>query len=154
LVAALAPVERPRCCSDCCSSFWPPTSGRAVATAGTSAPVLGWLAAADRLRPRRAIGLAAVLVLANPKILVLTAAAAAAVTVESTSSAQDIAGFATYVVVGSFGVAIPLAARMALGERASRQLESWRTWLIAHGALLTVAILTVLGIALIARGLR
>lgn len=112
-----------------------------------------WLRAVDELRPPRALAFGALMAAANPKHLVLAVAAAAAVAETGESGGAEAVALAVFVLIGSLGVGVPLAAQLALGERARRPLEELRTWLVAHSAAIMAAVLLVIGAKLAGDGL-
>ncbi|MGZ4638771.1 MAG: GAP family protein [Actinomycetes bacterium] len=120
---------------------------------GSPPAVPGWLQVADTWRSGRAFGMGALLVVANPKNLALAIAAAGAVaTTSAGSSREQTQGLAAFAILGSVGVGVPLAIRLAMGSRANRWLGRWRAVLVTHGATVAAAVLGVLGAALLARG--
>jgi threonine/homoserine/homoserine lactone efflux protein len=103
-----------------------------------------WLAALDRLTPIRSAALGLLLSAANPKNLALALAAAIALAEADVSSAVTARTAALFVLIGTAGVALPLAISLAAPERARLVLGRLRGWLIRYDAV----VLTVLGIVI------
>lgn len=118
---------------------------------GAEAVVPRWLILADRCTPWRALGIGYVLVVANPKTLALALAVGAAVAEESAASSERIGGLLVFTTLGSAGVAVPVALRVALGPHAAGTLRLWRGWLAAHGTPGACAVLALIGALLVYR---
>jgi threonine/homoserine/homoserine lactone efflux protein len=103
-----------------------------------------WLGALDRLTPIRSAALGLLLSAANPKNLALALAAAIALAEADVSSAVTARTAALFVLIGTAGVALPLAISLAAPERARLVLGRLRGWLIRYDAV----VLTVLGIVI------
>lgn len=103
-----------------------------------------WLAALDRLTPARSAGLGLVLAGANPKNLGLALAAAIALAQANASSAATAGAAVLFVVIGTAGVAVPLAVSAAAPGRSQDALRRFRGWLLDYDAV----VLTVLGTAI------
>jgi hypothetical protein len=111
-----------------------------------------WLVLADRCTPPRAFALGGVLVLGNPKNLALTVAAASAVAGAGSASSDRFWALALFAVLGTAGLAIPLALRITLGQRAAGILTRWRRWLVLHGTPAACVVVALIGVLLVARG--
>jgi hypothetical protein len=121
--------------------------------AGAEATVPRWLLVADRSTPRRAYAMGAVLVVANPKNLTLTVAASGAVAGADASTGGQVSALVLFAALGSVGLAVPLALRVALGARAAGLLSRWRLWLVRYGTPIACAVLVLIGFLLLVRGL-
>jgi hypothetical protein len=82
---------------------------------------------------------------------VLTVTAAGAVAGSGASSGSPAWALVLFAVLGSAGVAVPLALRIALGSRADATLTRWRTWLVTHGTPGACAVLAAIGCLLVVR---
>jgi len=60
---------------------------------------------------------------------------------------------AVYVVLASLGVGAPIVAVIALGDRSTAVLESWRAWLNRNNAAMLAVIYLLLGVLLIGNNL-
>jgi threonine/homoserine/homoserine lactone efflux protein len=119
---------------------------------GSEATVPRWLLVADRSTPRRAYAMGAVLVVANPKNLALTVAAAGTIADADAGAGGQLSALLIFAALGSVGLAVPLALRITLGVRAAGLLSSWRLWLVRHGTPIACAVLALIGCLLLVRG--
>jgi threonine/homoserine/homoserine lactone efflux protein len=103
-----------------------------------------WLGAIDRLTPARSAALGLVLSAANPKTLGIALAAAIALAEAHVGSSAAVAAALLFGVIGTTGVAVPLAVSVAAPSRSRTALRRCRAWLLAYDAI----ILTPLGIAI------
>ncbi|MFD0279884.1 GAP family protein [Kitasatospora sp. NPDC127111] len=104
-----------------------------------------WMRAVDRFTPGRSAGLAAALVVANPKNLVLAVGGAVAIATSTASAGGKAGAAALMVLIGSLCTLLPLAVHLFGGDRSARVLGEWKAWLAAHNAAITVVVLVVLG---------
>ncbi len=74
-----------------------------------------WLLVADRSTPWRAFAIGAVLVLANPKNLALTVAAAGAIAGTGAGAVAELTAVLLFAVLGTAGLAVPLTLRISMG---------------------------------------
>jgi cytochrome c biogenesis protein CcdA len=119
----------------------------------TTTDLPAWMSSIESLVPGRALVLSAVLALANPKILLLSAAAGTAIGSGTDDVAESVALLGLYCVIGSLGVAVPVLGFLLLGERALRPLQRGRDWLERHNAAVMAVVLVVIGAALAWKGL-
>jgi threonine/homoserine/homoserine lactone efflux protein len=122
-------------------------------TRSSTAQTPGWMRTLQDAMPRSALVLALMLSLANPKVLLL--AAAAGVDIGSTEvviqqKAIAIAGFAA---VASMSVAAPVLAYMLAGQRVLRPLSRAKDWLLRNNAAVLVVVFLILGALLISNGI-
>ena len=89
----------------------------------------------------------------NPKNLLLTVAAAAAIAQAGVSTGDEFVAMAVFVVIGTLGPGIPVALYFAMGERAARMLDELKAWLGAHNAAIMAVLLLVIGAKLIGDGI-
>lgn len=113
-----------------------------------------WLTTVSRITPMSAATIGVVLVLINPKILLVTAAAGLSIgTAELGSTAATVA-VAFYTTVAASTVAVPTLAYVVAAERVDPQLDRGRKWIERHQAGITAAILILIGLALSYTGVR
>lgn len=113
-----------------------------------------WMGAIDAFTPGKALGLAAVLSGVNPKNLVLTLSAAAAVAqVPDLSGGERAVAMVVYIVLASLTVLAPLAVYLTMGAKASEVLSGWRQWLAQHNAAIMFVLFLVFGTILVGKGL-
>lgn len=119
---------------------------------GEDGELPSWMRRLDHFTPTRSTAIAAALSGVNPKNLLLTVGAAAAIAQTGTSSGTQIVALAVFVVVATLGVGVPVGLFFALGERATEMLASLRTWLAANNAAIMAVLLIVIGTKLIGSG--
>jgi threonine/homoserine/homoserine lactone efflux protein len=116
-------------------------------------PLPKWMQTIDAFEPPKALGMGALLSGVNPKNLLLTVAAAAAISQTAVSGGQQAIALALFIVIGSLGVGAPIVIYFALGERSQHLLDELKAWMIAHNDAIMAAILLVLAAKLIGDGL-
>jgi threonine/homoserine/homoserine lactone efflux protein len=120
---------------------------------GADAPLPGWMRTIDEFSPARSIALGFALSAVNPKNLLLTVAAAAAVAGSAASAGEEAVAFGVFVVVATLGPGLPVAVYFALGERAERWLDALKTWLSVHNAAIMAVLCLIIGAKLIGDGI-
>jgi hypothetical protein len=119
----------------------------------TSTDLPAWMSSIESLRPARAFPLAAGLALVNPKILLLSAAAGAAIGAGTDDAADAASLVALYAVVGGLSVALPVLAYLVLGERVMGPLQRGRDWLERNNAAVMSVVMVVIGAVLVWNGI-
>jgi threonine/homoserine/homoserine lactone efflux protein len=112
-----------------------------------------WMAAIDTFTARRSLGLGALLSGVNPKNLVLTVGAAAAIAQTGVPAGEQAIALAVFVLVGTLGPGIPVAIYFAMGERAKRLLEGLKAWMAAHNAAIMAVLCLLIAAKLIGDGI-
>jgi hypothetical protein len=120
---------------------------------GEPAHLPKWMSALDAVTPVKAVGLAVVLSVVNPKNLVLTVAAAAAVAQAGASGSDAVIALAVFVLVASITIAAPVVVVLLAGDRAETVLEGWRAWLEQNNATVMAVVLLVMGVVVFAKGM-
>ncbi|MET8039039.1 GAP family protein [Streptomyces sp. NPDC005345] len=103
-----------------------------------------WMQTIDQFTPGKAAGLAAVLVAANPKNLVLAIGGAAAIATTNTFTGAKTVAAVLMVLIGSLCTLIPLGVYLLGGPRAGQVLTGWKTWMAAHNNAIMTTVLLVL----------
>ncbi len=85
----------------------------------------------------------------NPKNLLLTIAAAAAIAQTGISGSRQAAALAVFVVIGTLGPALPVAIYFAMRQRATKLLAELQGWLAAHNAAIMAVLCLVIAAKLI-----
>jgi threonine/homoserine/homoserine lactone efflux protein len=116
---------------------------------GEQAPTPKWMGAIDGFTAPKALGAGAVLSGANPKNLLLTLGAAAAIVQTGISGGEQAAAYAVFAVLATIGVAVPVFIYFALGDQAGALLEGLKTWLAKNNAVIMAVLLLVIGVKLI-----
>jgi hypothetical protein len=103
-----------------------------------------WMQAIDSFTPVRAAALGAALAVVNPKNLLLLVAGAAAIAQTGASSGDQAAALAVFIVVATVGVAVPVAIKSLMGERANALLAEMHEWLVRENSTILSVILLVI----------
>lgn len=121
---------------------------RVAAKAAPHTP--GWMQALDDMRPLKALGMGALLLLISPANIAVYLSALQGI--EGENLRDPI--LANVALVGAIDlcILIPLAIYVAMPRRAGRVLETGRAWLVAHMAAVTAGSLLVFGALLTLSG--
>jgi threonine/homoserine/homoserine lactone efflux protein len=121
---------------------------------GESEPELpGWMKTIDTFTPVRAAGIAVVLSSVNPKNLLLTVGAAAAIAQTGASTGSQAVALAVFVLVAALGPGIPVGIFFLMGERAAATLDNLRGWMVRENAAIMAVLCLVIGAKLIGDGI-
>jgi threonine/homoserine/homoserine lactone efflux protein len=112
-----------------------------------------WMEAIDRFTATRSIGFGALLSGVNPKNLVLTVGAAAAIAQTGIPAGEQAVALAVFIVVATLGPGIPVAIYFAMGDRAERLLEELKGWMAAHNAAIMAVLCLLIAMKLIGDGI-
>jgi Sap, sulfolipid-1-addressing protein len=112
-----------------------------------------WMAGIDAFSPAKAFTLALLLAGVNPKNLLLSAGAGAALAQLGPTTTEAVVSWVVYVVLGSITIAGPVVYYFVGGDRAKVTLDSAKGWLAAHNAAVMTVLFLVFGVKLIADGL-
>ncbi len=112
-----------------------------------------WMATVDHFGPAKALGFGAVMSGANPKNLLLTVGAAAAIGQTGIEAGQETIALAVFIVVGSIGVGGPIVIYFVLGERSQKLLDGLKSWMAANNAVIMAVLILVIGAKLVGDGL-
>jgi hypothetical protein len=85
----------------------------------------------------------------NPKNLLLTVGAAAAIAQTGASTAGQAVALAVFVALGTVGVGAPVAIYYSMGEKATALLGELRVWLARENATIMAVICLIIGAKLI-----
>jgi threonine/homoserine/homoserine lactone efflux protein len=114
---------------------------------GERAELPKWMRTIDRFTPGRATAMGVALSAINPKNLLLTVAAAAAIAQTGVSSGKQAVALGVFVAIATLGPGLPVGIYFAMRERARTLLGELEGWLAAHNA----AIMTVLCLIIAAK---
>jgi threonine/homoserine/homoserine lactone efflux protein len=120
---------------------------------GEPTPPPKWMAAIDSVTPVKAVGLGVLLSAINPKNLILTVGAAAAIAQTGPSTGDAVVAIIVFVLIASLSIIVPVAAYLLAGERARTMLDGWKAWLEQHNAAVMTVVLLVIGVVLLGKGL-
>lgn len=112
-----------------------------------------WMQAIDKFTPVKAAGIAVVLSAANPKNLMMTVGAALAISQTGAATGDEIVALAVFVIIGTIGVAAPIAIFFAMGDRAVKLLDDMKTWLAANNQAVMAVLFLVIGAKLLGDGI-
>jgi threonine/homoserine/homoserine lactone efflux protein len=113
-----------------------------------------WLSSFAKITPARAVVTAVVLVVANPKVLFMCAAAGLEIGTEGLGRPGAALGLLCYVAIAASTVALPVLACAVSGDRLDLPLTRLKDWMEAQHAALVAAILVVLGLLVLYKGLH
>ena len=120
---------------------------------GDDAALPKWMRTIDKFTPARAFAIAAALSGINPKNLLLTVGAAAAIAQTGVDTADQAIALAVFILVGTLGPALPVVLYFALGTRAKHILDELKLWLAAHNGAIMAVLCLVIGAKLIGDGI-
>lgn len=106
--------------------------GRSGGDKETGTP--GWMRKLDNVSVARAAGLAAAFNVVKPKNLLLTIGAGVAIAQVGASAAGQAAALAVFLVLGTVGLAIPLAIHVLMPGRGVGLLTELRDWMVRENA--------------------
>jgi len=113
-----------------------------------------WLTSMTSIGPPRAFVTAAVLVVINPKVLFMCAAAGLAIGSAGLGTTGAWTADAVFTAVAASSVALPVLAYLVAGERLDAPLNKLKDWMEAQHATLVAAILVVLGVMVLYKGIH
>lgn len=113
---------------------------------GEEAPAPGWMRAIDTFGPGRAAGLAAALVVANPKNLVLAVGGAVSIAGSTAGAGGKAVAAVLMVLIASLCALLPLGVYLTGGGEAARVLGGWKAWMARHNAAIMIVLFLVLGV--------
>lgn len=113
-----------------------------------------WMQAIDQFTAGKSFGIGFLLAAVNPKNLILTLAAAAAIGAAGLSTGEAFGTLAVFVVIGTLGLLIPLSIYLFKGDRAPAILSEINQWLGAHNTAIMAVLFVVIGFKLVGGGLQ
>jgi hypothetical protein len=113
-----------------------------------------WMRSIATVTPARAAVTGAALSVVNIKVLFICAAAGLAIGSDALGIAGTVSSAALFVAVAASSVAIPVLAYAAAGERADAPLERLKAWMEKHNASMVAAILLLIGLVVLYKGIR
>lgn len=113
-----------------------------------------WMNRMSRLSPAGAGAIAVGLILVNPKVLVMNAAAGLVIGAASLATTGTSAAVAYYTAIAGSSVLVPILAYAVAGERVDHQLERLKRWMERQHAVLMAGLLGAIGLLLVYTGIR
>lgn len=120
--------------------------------AGEPAELPKWMRSVDHFDFPHAAALGFALSALNPKNLLLTLGAAAALVDEGSGTGTQIEGLAVFVAIAALGPAVPVLMFFALGERARTTLDRLKAWMSVHNAAIMTTLLVLIAAKLLYDG--
>jgi hypothetical protein len=112
-----------------------------------------WMQTIDHFGPGKALGFGVLLSAANPKNLLLTVGAAAAIAQTGIDAGQETVAYAVFIVIGTIGVGVPVIIYTALGERSRKPLDGLKSWMAANNTVIMAVLTLVIGAKLLGDGI-
>lgn len=113
-----------------------------------------WLTSMTAIGPGRAFATAIVLCVANLKVFAMCAAAGAAIATAELSHSDAWAAVAIFTALAASSVALPVLAYQVAADRLDGPLNRLKTWMETNHGALVAAILVVIGVVLLYKGLH
>jgi hypothetical protein len=112
-----------------------------------------WMATVETISPVKAIGLAVVLSVVNPKNLILAVGAAAGLGQLGLSTGDAVVALVVFVVVSSVSILFAVGYELFGGEGARVTLDHLKEWMTEHNHAVMAVLFLVFGVVLIAKGI-
>jgi threonine/homoserine/homoserine lactone efflux protein len=113
-----------------------------------------WLNRLSRMTPVGAAAVGLGLILVNPKVLVMNAAAGLVIGTAGLGVPGAWLAVAYYTVIAGSSVLVPILAYAIAGQRVDHQLERVKQWMERQHAVLMAGFLAVVGLLLVYTGIR
>ena len=123
-------------------------------TRNRSAHAPRWMKSMTSIGPNRAFITAIALTVANVKVFLMCAAAGAVIGTAELGTKQAWAAAAVFTAIAVSSVALPVLGYLIVGERLDDPLNKLRTWMEENHAGLIGAILIVIGLAVLYKGIH
>lgn len=121
---------------------------------GEDEPALpSWMRAIDAFAPPKAAAAGVVLSALNPKNLLLTVGAAAAIAQTGAGAGDQAVALAVFVALGTIGPGLPVAIYFGMGGRATELLARLKGWMAGNNAVIMAVLCLVIGAKLIGDGI-
>jgi threonine/homoserine/homoserine lactone efflux protein len=108
-----------------------------------------WMATIDAFSPARSVAMGFALSAINPKNLILTAGAAAAIASTGAATGDQAVALVVFIVVATLGPGAPVAIFFLMGERAHEILGSLKTWMAKENVVIMAVLCLIIGAKLI-----
>lgn len=112
----------------------------------------GWMQSIQDATPARAVRLALLLSVANPKVVLLAAAAGLDIGTADLTPAGTIATTVAFTLLASVSVAAPVLMFALVGARVLPPLEKAKDWLVRNNAAVMAVVIIVIGLVLLKNG--
>jgi threonine/homoserine/homoserine lactone efflux protein len=112
-----------------------------------------WMAGIDSFSPSKAFALGLLVAGVNPKNLLLSLGAGAALAQVAPTTSEAVVSWVVFILVGSVTIAGPVIYYLVGGEKARATLDSMKEWLGVHNAAVMTVLFLFFGVKLIADAL-
>ena len=112
-----------------------------------------WMHAIDEMRPLAAVGIGFALAAANPKNLVLCAAAGVTIGTGVLSAGGEAVTITVFAILAATTVVLPVVAYQVAAQRLRDPLDKLKGWLQANNATVMAVLVLVIGATLIGKGI-
>ncbi|MGD9958604.1 GAP family protein [Nocardioides sp.] len=119
---------------------------------GKEAAPPGWMQSLETADARKALSIGLLLSVANPKVLLLSAAAGLYVGGVELTLTEFVVAVAAFTAVAASSVAVPVLGFLVVGERMLPPLARAKDWLITHNAAVMAVVIVVIGCLLVSKG--
>lgn len=116
---------------------------------GATAELPAWMKKIDTFTPAKSSGMGALLSSVNPKNLILTVGAAAAIAQTGASAASQAVALAVFIVLATVGVGVPVAIYFFMSDRATKILAGLHDWMARENGVIMAVICLIIGAKLI-----
>jgi len=108
-----------------------------------------WMSTIDAFTPARSVAMGVALSAINPKNLILTAGAAAAIASTGAATGDQAVALAVFVVLGTLGPGIPVAIFFLMGDRAHEILDGLKAWMAKENVVIMAVLCLIIAAKLI-----
>jgi threonine/homoserine/homoserine lactone efflux protein len=108
-----------------------------------------WMKAVDTFTPVKATGMGILLSAVNPKNLLLTVGAAAAIAQTGAGTGDQAVALIVFIVIATIGVGAPVAIYYLMGDKATEILANLHDWLARENTTIMAIICLIIGAKLI-----
>lgn len=119
-----------------------------------SAHTPGWMKSMTSIGPGRAFVTAVALVIVNPKVLFMCAAAGLAIGTAGLGVSGSWIAVAAFTAIAASSVALPVLAYAVAGEKLDEPLTKLKNWMEEQHAVLVAAILVIIGLLVLYKGIH
>lgn len=120
---------------------------------GAEPALPAWMAAINQMTTAKGFGLGFLLSAANPKNLLMGAAAGVTIGSSGLAPSSTVITVGVFTVIAAASVAVPVIGYLVAANAMAAPLESLRKWLVANNATVMAVLLLIIGVMLIGKGI-